>query len=62
MDLRSKPHDEVQTALLQFPGVGRKVGDCVAVFSLDQTAAIPVDTHVWAIAVRDMDATLRVRV
>ena len=43
----------VQTALLDIPGVGRKVADCVALFSLDQRAAIPVDTHVWSIATRD---------
>lgn len=39
--------------LLEFPGVGRKVADCVALFSLDLTTAIPVDTHVWSIVLRD---------
>lgn len=43
----------VQEALMQLPGVGRKVADCVALFSLDQDNAIPVDTHVWSIATRD---------
>jgi N-glycosylase/DNA lyase len=45
----------VQEALLQFAGVGRKVADCVALFSLNQTQAIPVDVHVWNIARRDYD-------
>ena len=27
--------------------------------SLDQTGAIPVDTHVWEIACRDLDPTLK---
>ncbi|RHZ08661.1 hypothetical protein DYB37_007337 [Aphanomyces astaci] len=36
---------DVQTALTQFSGVGRKVADCVALFSLDKLEAIPVDTH-----------------
>lgn len=45
----------VQEALLQFAGVGRKVADCVALFSLGQTRAIPVDVHVWNIARRDYD-------
>jgi len=45
----------VQEALLQFAGVGRKVADCVALFSLQQTRAIPVDVHVWNIARRDYD-------
>ena len=45
----------VQEALLHFAGVGRKVADCVALFSLQQTRAIPVDVHVWNIARRDYD-------
>lgn len=43
----------VQEALVEFPGVGRKVADCVALFSLKQTEACPVDVHVWNIARRD---------
>ena len=43
----------VQHSLLELSGVGRKVADCVALFSLDQYESIPVDTHVWDIAVRD---------
>jgi len=46
---------EVQTRLCEFKGVGRKVADCVALFSLNQDDAIPVDTHVWKIAIRDYD-------
>ncbi len=38
----------MQEALIGFPGVGRKVADCVALFSLDQHGAIPVDVHVCA--------------
>ena len=46
---------EVQSKLCEFCGVGRKVADCVALFSLQQTDAIPVDVHVWNIARRDYD-------
>jgi N-glycosylase/DNA lyase len=46
---------KVQDELLQFSGVGRKVADCVALFSLQQDSAIPVDVHVWNIARRDYD-------
>ena len=49
----------VQQQLMGLPGVGRKVADCVALFSLDQTAAVPVDTHVWNIAIRDYAPHLR---
>ena len=59
MRLRDGERDAVQEALLEFTGVGRKVADCVALFSLDQTDCIPVDTHVWQIAVRDYDPTLK---
>lgn len=47
---------EVQEALLQFCGVGRKVADCIALFSLQQNQSIPVDVHVWDIARRDYDS------
>jgi N-glycosylase/DNA lyase len=43
----------VQSELLEFLGVGNKVADCVALFSLDQADIIPVDTHVWSIVMRD---------
>ena len=46
----------VQEKLIQFCGVGRKVADCVALFSLQQSDAIPVDVHVWNIARRDYGA------
>lgn len=31
---------------MALPGVGRKVADCVALFSLNKLEALPVDTHV----------------
>lgn len=37
-------------ALCTLPGVGPKVAACVALFSLDQHHAIPVDTHVWKVS------------
>ena len=51
----------VQNQLMLMPGVGRKVADCVALFSLDQTEGIPVDTHVWDIALRDYDPLLSLK-
>ncbi|KAL3914664.1 MAG: hypothetical protein SGILL_006010 [Bacillariaceae sp.] len=47
---------ELQKKLCEFCGVGPKVADCVALFSLRQDDAIPVDTHVWNIALRDYDS------
>jgi len=40
-------HVEARDALITLHGVGPKVADCVCLFALDKTGAIPVDTHVW---------------
>ena len=42
-----KDSSEVVKELTQLLGVGRKVADCVRLFSLDNDSAIPVDTHVF---------------
>lgn len=39
--------------LLDFKGVGRKVADCVLLFGLGWSETVPVDTHVFQIAIRD---------
>lgn len=39
--------------LLQLTGVGPKVADCVCLMGLGWGEAVPVDTHVWQIAMRD---------
>ncbi|KAL3687840.1 hypothetical protein R1sor_014149 [Riccia sorocarpa] len=52
LSLRKLPLDDVVKSLCTFPGVGPKVAACIALFSMDQHHAIPVDTHVWQIAVR----------
>ena len=53
-DLRGSSNETLHGALTAF-GVGPKVADCVALFSLDATSSVPVDTHVWRIACRDYD-------
>ncbi|XP_021604152.1 N-glycosylase/DNA lyase OGG1 isoform X2 [Manihot esculenta] len=50
--LRKLDLQVVIDALCTLPGVGPKVAACIALFSLDQHHAIPVDTHVWQIATR----------
>ncbi|GAA5885316.1 hypothetical protein JCM16303_005999 [Sporobolomyces ruberrimus] len=44
---------EVREKLLEFKGVGRKVADCVMLFGLGWSEVVPVDTHVFQIAIRD---------
>jgi N-glycosylase/DNA lyase len=43
--LREAPYPEALRALLALPGVGRKVADCILLFSLEKGEAFPVD--VW---------------
>ncbi|OBZ87276.1 N-glycosylase/DNA lyase [Choanephora cucurbitarum] len=51
--LRDVSYSEAKEALMEFQGVGPKVADCVCLMSLDHSESIPVDTHVWQIALRD---------
>ena len=48
--LRSLPYPEAKRQLMLLPGVGAKIADCVCLFSLDKDEAVPVDTHIWAVA------------
>ncbi len=51
--LLTSTYTEAHALLCELPGVGPKVADCVCLFALNHTQAIPVDTHVWRIACRD---------
>ncbi|MBS1714294.1 MAG: hypothetical protein JST30_08140 [Armatimonadetes bacterium] len=50
--LKERPHAEARTALMELAGVGPKLADCVCLFGLGQDRSVPVDTHVWQVAVR----------
>ena len=52
LELRAKRDQglEVREALTQLKGVGRKVADCIRLFSLDADEISPVDTHVFQLA------------
>jgi len=43
--LKTLPYLEARKMLIEFPGVGLKVADCVLLFSLEKLEAFPVD--VW---------------
>jgi len=47
---RCMSYSEARQSLLQLQGVGPKVADCVLLMSMDQTGAVPVDTHMFNIA------------
>ncbi|MFN8535073.1 MAG: DNA glycosylase [Dehalococcoidia bacterium] len=48
--LADLPYDEAQAELVALPGIGPKIADCVCLYGLGFDEAIPVDSHVWAIA------------
>jgi len=48
--LRDLPYGEAHRELVSLHGIGAKIADCVCLFSLDKTEAVPVDTHVWQLA------------
>jgi N-glycosylase/DNA lyase len=48
--LRNVPYDQAHKELVSINGIGAKIADCVCLFSLDKTEAVPVDTHVWQLA------------
>ncbi|MCC7101656.1 MAG: hypothetical protein IT206_01100 [Fimbriimonadaceae bacterium] len=52
LDLRQASLREAQAELLSFPGVGPKLADCIALYALHNTEAVPVDVHLWNGAVR----------
>jgi N-glycosylase/DNA lyase len=44
--LKTIPCDEARESLVTLDGIGPKIADCIMLFSLDQTAAYPVDRWV----------------
>lgn len=46
------PTDEARKRLMQLPGVGRKIADCVLLFGMGRLEAFPIDTWVQKILVR----------
>jgi N-glycosylase/DNA lyase len=48
--LREMPYQQAHKELVALHGIGAKIADCVCLFSLDKTEAVPVDTHVWQLA------------
>ncbi|MFH1650078.1 MAG: DNA glycosylase [Candidatus Woesearchaeota archaeon] len=44
--LKNKSYDDARASLMELPGVGPKVADCVSLFSLQKYEAFPVDVHI----------------
>ena len=41
--LKERPYEDAKQWLMELPGIGPKVADCVLLYSLDKTQAFPVD-------------------
>lgn len=46
-DLKKASYEEAHRELRAMVGIGPKLADCIALFALDHTKAVPVDTHLW---------------
>ncbi|MEA2552429.1 MAG: N-glycosylase/DNA lyase [Fimbriimonadaceae bacterium] len=45
--LKSAPYEDAHRELKAMKGIGPKLADCIALFALHHTEAVPVDTHIW---------------
>ena len=50
--LRKRPYREAHEQLVAIKGIGPKLADCICLFALHHTEAVPVDTHLWQAAQR----------
>ncbi|CAI5760313.1 unnamed protein product [Candida verbasci] len=51
--MKTESYDTAHAFLLQLSGVGPKVADCICLMSLQKHNVVPIDTHVYQIAIRD---------
>jgi N-glycosylase/DNA lyase len=58
--LRSMEYGAARSALMELPGVGRKIADCTLLFGLDRLEAWPVDRWIRR-ATRELSARRRAR-
>lgn len=52
LSLRDVPFAEARRALIELPGLGPKLADCIALYGLHHGKAVPIDTHMWQAGTR----------
>lgn len=57
--LRGLTYKESCKQLMQFPGIGRKVADCICLMSMDHLESVPIDCHIYEIVCRNYMPKLR---
>ena len=50
--LKIASYEDAHADLVTFRGIGPKLADCIALFALHHTCAVPIDTHLWHAATR----------
>jgi N-glycosylase/DNA lyase len=50
--LKHTGYPETHSQLCAISGVGPKLADCIALYALDHTESVPIDTHIWQAATR----------
>lgn len=51
--LKSADYPVAHRELCAIDGIGPKLADCICLFGLDFSEAVPVDTHLWQVACRE---------
>ena len=61
-NLRDVPYDDAKRELMDLPGVGPKVADCVLAYALDKGESFPIDVHVMRAMQRLYNLPERVKI
>lgn len=59
LSLRKLSYKETCKQLMRFPGIGRKVADCICLMSMDHLNSVPIDCHIYEIVCRNYMPNLR---
>jgi N-glycosylase/DNA lyase len=46
-ELKKAGYLDARSHLLDLPGIGPKLADCICLFAFDHQEAVPIDTHIW---------------
>jgi N-glycosylase/DNA lyase len=51
-DLSKGTYRNARKELINLPGVGKKLADCICLYAFDFGESVPVDTHIWQVLTR----------
>jgi N-glycosylase/DNA lyase len=54
--LTQKPTEEIKQELVKLDGIGPKVADCILLFGFNRFTVVPIDTHMWKLAINYYNA------